>query len=150
MIDRGSRDQIAALLKDLGTGKVTKVQFDERRPRSRDRAVREVVAQARLLLGDAREDPESGGLELGRDDRRDVERWILFLQTDLPYRWPILPLWARILGLIPSVLTFGLFWRPYRLWFERQGDFRVWPFLERRELDAARPVRPAGRGRRVP
>ena len=145
MVDRTSRDQLIELLSNLAAGRMAKDEFEARRPHSKDRAVREVAAQAWLLFDDAREDAGSGRYKLARDDRRDVARWILFLQTERELAWPALPAWARIIGFVPSVLTFGLFWRPYRFWFERQGDFRVWPFLEQRELDEARQ---AGRTRR--
>ena len=147
MVDRTSRDQLIELLSNLAAGEMAKDQFEARRPRSKDRAVGEVAGQAWLLFADARHDARTGRYKLTRDDRRDVARWILFLETEGEYRWPALPGWARIAGFVPSVLTFGLFWRPYRFWFERQGDFRVWPFLEKDELDDARKMRPARRSR---
>jgi hypothetical protein len=138
MVDRTARDRLIELLHGIAAGEVGREDLGARRPRSKDRAVREVAAQAWLIFGDAREGGTSSRLELARDDRRDLERWILFLRTDRDYRWPSLPAWARVAGFIPSILTFGLFWRPYRAWFERQGDHRVWPFLEKKELDESK------------
>ncbi|MEO8034505.1 MAG: hypothetical protein ABI837_08725 [Acidobacteriota bacterium] len=138
MIDRPSRDQLAALLHLFADGGITEDEFEERRPHSRDRAVREIVGQARLLYGDRRDPSHAGRQRVSGQDRRELTRWSLFLQHDLEYAWPSLPLWATILGAIPNVLTFGLFWRPYRKWFESRGDHRVWPFRSEEELRKAR------------
>jgi hypothetical protein len=148
MVERIARDQLIELLGELAAGRLTKDQFVARRPRSKDRAVGEISSQAWLLFDDARGEGRAGAFQLPRDDRRDLDRWILFLQSGKEYEWPALPAWARILGFVPSVLTFGLFWRPYRFWFERQGDFRVWPFHDRGELNETRRLAPNRGSRR--
>lgn len=138
MIDRTSRDQLAELLRHLAAGQISSGEFHDRRPRSNDLAVREVIEQAWLLCRDLPEQKVSGRKKVPRDSRGEVSRWILFLETDREYEWPALSSWARVLGFIPSVITFGLFWSPYRFWFKRQGDFRVWPFLDEQQFRAAR------------
>jgi hypothetical protein len=145
MIDMASRRQLIQMLMELAEGSLARDRFEAQRPRSKDLAVREVAGQAWLLFEDLRQQTRTGRYRLARDDRRDVERWILFLESEREYRWPALPRWARIIGFVPSILTFGLLWRPYRFWFERQGDFRVWPFRDRSELDEARATRPSRR-----
>jgi hypothetical protein len=135
MIDRESRDILADLLRQVSAGRIGKDAFQASLPRSKDKAVQEIIGQSWLLFDDLREH------ELAAPDRKDrpeVLRWILFLRTDLQYEWPSLPAWARILGFVPSILTFGLFWRPYRGWFERQGDWRVWPFVRDADFKAAK------------
>jgi hypothetical protein len=143
VIDRTSRNELAELLRGLVAGQITSDEFHDRRPRSRDTAVREVIEQAWLLGRDLHEQKGAGRKKLPRDVRSEVSRWILFLETDSEYEWPALSTWARVLGFIPSVITFGLFWSPYRFWFKRQGDFRVWPFLDEQQFRVAR-----GRGAR--
>lgn len=138
MIDRPSRDQLAELLRQLVAGEISGGEFHDRRPRSNDLAVREVIEQAWLLCRDLPAPKASGRKKLPRDSRGEVTRWILFLETDREYEWPALSTWARVLGFVPSVITFGLFWAPYRIWFRRQGDFRVWPFVDEQQCRAAR------------
>jgi hypothetical protein len=143
MIDRSARDSLARLLAAFLAGEMTIASLQQSAPQSRDLVVREIVAQAWLLRdeGPAAE-PKT---RFTREDRGEISRWILFLKSDLPYRWPTLPTWARIAGFVPSVLTFGLFWYPYRRWFETRGDHRAWPFLSEDDLKKARntPKRPA-------
>lgn len=137
MIDRTSRDQLAELLRHLAAGQISSDEFQDRRPRSQDLAVREVIEQGWLLCRDLVEQKAAGRKRLPRDAHGEVSRWILFLETDREYEWPALSTWARVLGFVPSVITFGLFWSPYRFWFKRQGDFRVWPFLDEQQLQTA-------------
>ncbi|MEO6259545.1 MAG: hypothetical protein ABIP63_04310 [Thermoanaerobaculia bacterium] len=136
MIDRISRDQLIELLDGLAAGRIPRAEFRARTPRSTDRGVREIVAQASLLEPPNPDTPNPQ--RLTGEDRGEIARWILFLESNGDYRWPSLPTWLRVLCVIPSILTFGLIWRPYRRWFEKQGDHRVWPFLDAGELKAAR------------
>jgi len=135
MVDRASRDTLVTLLGELAAGQIAKERFEDAVVPSRDKAVREIVAQAWLLYDDVR---TNDLIAPSKKDRSEVGRWALFLKTDLEYEWPSLPLWARVLGFIPSILTFGLFWRPYRIWFERRGDWRVWPFLRDADFKTAK------------
>ena len=146
MIDRASRDRLAALLRDLSDGNVSKDEFHQQLPRSKDLAVREIVEQAWLLCRDLPEPKAAGLKKLPRDARGEVARWILFLESDREYEWPALSPLARALGFIPSVITFGLFWSPWRWWFKRRGDSRVWPFIDSEHYQAAQG---GGRRKRV-
>ena len=139
LIDRTSRDSLIELLNDFAANRIRRQELFARKPASRDRAVREIIAQALLL--ERPDDDSPGSRNLTGEDRGEVARWVLFLQTDAEYRWPSLPTWLRVAGFIPSILTFGLIWRPYRRWYERQGDHRVWPFLDANEHNAARRKR---------
>jgi hypothetical protein len=140
VIDRVARGNLAELLRRTADGDLGSEEFERLRPRSRDRAVREIVGQARLLFADRKASSETSG-RLSGDDRRDVSRWTQFLESDREYAWPVLPLWATLLGAIPNLLTFGLFWRPWRAWFERRGDYKVWPFLSLREMKEEKSAR---------
>ncbi len=94
-------------------------------------------------------------LPRGSAARRAVARWIVFLHGDDEYLWPEYS-FLQIVNWPLDLLTFG--WRERRKkrrWreFREAGDFAVWPFVERAELDRARarPLLLAGRaGRREP
>ncbi len=138
MIDRASREQLAALLGELTAGNVSNDEFHAQLPRSNDLAVREIIEQAWLLCRELPEPKAEGRKKLLRDARAEVSRWTLFLESEREYEWPALPKWARVLGFVPSVLTFGLFWAPYRWWFKRSGDSQVWPFIDEKQFQEAR------------
>lgn len=134
VIDRSSRDRLTILLRDLQEGSVDGSEFRASSFRSNDLAVREIAEQAWLLFRDLPEPNVPGRRKVLRDLRAEVGRWILFLGSEREYEWPALSATARVLGFIPSLLTFGLFWAPYRWWFKRRGDYRVWPFLDEAQL----------------
>lgn len=141
MIDRASRDRLTNLLRDLQEGSVDGSEFRASSFRSSDLAVREIAEQAWLLFRDLPEPNVPGRKKVLRDLRAEVERWIHFLGSEREYEWPSLSAAARLLGFIPSLLTFGLFWAPYRWWFKRRGDYRVWPFLDEVQFEETRRKR---------
>jgi hypothetical protein len=138
VIDRPLRDELIILLRDLS--EANRNQFRAPFTRSGDRAVREVAEQAWLLCRDLPEPGSAGRKKQLREARGEIARWTLFLQSEREYEWPVLPKWARVLGFLPSVLTFGLFWAPYRWWFKRSGDAQVWPFIDEKQFQDARAV----------
>jgi hypothetical protein len=140
VIDRQLRSQLMILLRDLSEGATSRDQFRAPFSRSDDLAVREVAEQAWLLCRDLPEPGSADRKKLFREARGEISRWTLFLESEHEYEWPVLPKWARILGFLPSVLTFGLFWAPYRWWFKRSGDAQVWPFIDEKKLQEARGV----------
>lgn len=138
MIDRPHRGQLMILLRELSEGETGRDQFRGPFSRSEDLAVSEVAEQAWLLCRDLPEPGSAGRKKLLREARGEISRWTLFLESEREYEWPVLPKWARILGFLPSVLTFGLFWAPYRWWFKRSGDAQVWPFIDEKQFQDAR------------
>jgi hypothetical protein len=138
VIDRPLRGELIVLLRDLS--EANRNQFRAPFTRSNDLAVREVAEQAWLLCRDLPEPGSAGRKKQLREARGEIARWTLFLESEREYEWPVLPKWARILGFLPSVLTFGLFWAPYRWWFKRSGDAQVWPFIDEKQFQEARGV----------
>lgn len=139
MIDRAARDQLIVLLGQLqeGNANANGSEFRLYAFQGKDLAVREIAEQAWLLSRDLPEPNAPGRKKVLRDLRAEVSRWVLFLGTGRAYEWPSLSRAARVLGFIPSLLTFGLFWAPYRWWFKRRGDYRVWPFLDEQQFLSA-------------
>jgi hypothetical protein len=137
VIDRLLRGQLTVLLRDLSEGNARRDQFRAPFSRSKDLAVREIAEQAWLLCRDLPEPGSAGRKKRLREARGEVSRWILFLESEREYEWPSLSSAARVAGFIPSVITFGLFWAPYRWWFRRRGDSRVWPFIDEKQFQTA-------------
>ena len=74
---------------------------------------------------------------LNRSARREISRWIVFLYSDEEYIWPEYDL-LRIVNWPLNLLTFGWWERmKERKWkqFVEAGDFAVWPFCKREQLD---------------
>ncbi len=138
MIDRPLRSELIVLLRDLS--EANRNQFRAPFTRSKDLAVREVAEQAWLLCRDLPEPGSAGRKKQLREARGEIARWTLFLESEREYEWPVLPKWARVLGFLPSVLTFGLFWAPYRWWFKRSGNAQVWPFIDEKQFQDVRGI----------
>jgi hypothetical protein len=138
VIDRPLRSQLMILLRELSEGSAGRDQFCAPFSDSEDLAVREVAEQAWLLCRDLPEPGSADRKKRLREARGEISRWTLFLESDREYEWPVLARWARVLGFLPSVFTFGLFWAPYRWWFRRSGDSSVWPFIDEKQLQDAR------------
>ena len=152
MIDLEARKQLSQLLRNLALGRITVEKFDlscEFLPVSgRDSALAEIALQAPSLK---------------KVPRREVARWILFLQSGQEYEWPLEALDTNPLGIlavVPLVFIMGAilgsvtagFWTSvalslpmtgYCLWQDyrkqKAGADAVWPFY--RLEDAASATR---------
>ena len=141
MIDREARDLMAEALRQLLARQITNDEFEDMIPSgpSDDGALGPIESRAWTFY----DDMHAHKLDREFTDamRSDVARWLLFLQTDLKYRWSPGP-WDRfpIYNWPLNLLTLG-WWerRKARLLaeWEQQGDVTVWPFLERSAFDAA-------------
>lgn len=122
-------------MRHFAAGLITNDQFEDRLPRSRDAAVKEVRANAWYLYDDLREYRLAGRDRLPEEARSAVARWVLFLGTDLEYEYPCSGEMASLAFDLLSLCTFGLAGWAWRRRFRRQKD--LWPFFRRADFDAA-------------
>jgi hypothetical protein len=138
MIDAGSRRTVAELLRHLAAGQITNDQSEDRLPcDSADAAVAQIRQQAWFLYGDLREYRFVGRDRLSNEHRREVARWIVFLQSDLEYEWPRMSTVTSALLFIANLCTLGWAGRVIAARFRRHGNLEVWPFIRRSQYDAA-------------
>jgi hypothetical protein len=141
MIDRPARDRAALALRRFTANRITNEEFLDSYPTSAsDPAVRAIDSRAWALYDDFREHR----LDASRELRREIARWVVFLHSDVEYRWPPFqfimvqpPRWL-------DWLSGGRLSRRQDEAFARfcaAADFSVWPFHSGEELaDAvARP-----------
>ena len=89
MIDRAARDRAALLLRRFAAGRLTNDDFVDAFPSSKtDPALRAVDQRAWALYDDFRTHRLTGRHALAPAGRREVARWVLFLQSDVEYTWP--------------------------------------------------------------
>jgi hypothetical protein len=141
MIDRAARDKLALDLRRLVSGVITNDDFrDEGRPSS-DPAIQAVEHQAWFLYSDNCNHRLVGQHRLKDDDRRIVARWIVFLDSDLEYMWPAWKHWP-----IKRLAIYDLFALLFPRWYKKRkeekpfssiGDFDVWPFTSKADLETA-------------
>jgi hypothetical protein len=143
MIDRAARDQLSRNLRLLVSGRISNDQFEDGIPRTKDAAVAACADMAWLLYGDMKEHRLVGRNSIGPSERREVLRWILFLDSEFEYRWPRI----RSPGLQPlrrvrPALTRWLHWpsaisAKHATDFLASGDHNAWPFISRSEYKHA-------------
>ena len=139
MINRADRDQLALLLRRYVAGRITNDELADAPARSQDPAIRPIYEFAWQLYDDVSNHRAEGRHSLSPEARRMVARWILFLHSDLEYRWPRFS-FLQIYNLPLNLLTLGWWERRKACRFEafqRAGHFKVWPFVTSEEFKSA-------------
>lgn len=140
-IDPPARRALARLLRRFAAGQMTNREFEAGIPRSRDAAIAEITSLGIWpLYDDLSTHKMTGRWRLTPPQRKAVARIVLYLHAGLPYRYPRESGWAAARTLLLSALTAGWFGRQRRAQLWREADTAAWPFVSRRELDAARQV----------
>jgi len=156
MVDRAARDQLALSLRRLVCGKISNDQFEDGIRKTEDVAIAAIAEMAWLLYSDMKEHRLVGRHVIDPSDRREVLRWILFLDSDLEYLWPEMRLAGQHpLRRVRPVLTRWLGWQISAETVARflaAGDYAAWPFVSRSQYKHAirQPRRLAGRRRSAP
>jgi hypothetical protein len=88
MIDKKARKQLASAIRNYASGLVNNEEFEELLPHwhSKDYAVSEIDY---LGIGPYYKDDGVIKIKLSQEERKEFARWILFLQTDNEYEWPV-------------------------------------------------------------
>ena len=141
MIDREARRIFAQAIRALVAGQITNYEFEDSRiPRlnTSDPAVSAIYQEgAWHLYCDLEEHRLRGKHAVSRAEKSQVARWVLFLRTDLPYKWPELR-GIRFFALaVANLLSLGLANRFYARWFRQQGEVDLWPFIRRQDYETA-------------
>jgi hypothetical protein len=145
MIDRVARNDHAQKLRWLASGRISNDQYEDSLPISDDEATDSIFWNGGWhLYSDTTEHRLTGNKALDKFTKKDVARWVLFLKSDLPYRWPSS---GPIVFLKNCMffLTLGFAFRKFRQKRQRvlqQGHGPAWPFFSQEEVNAAlsRPV----------
>nr|CEN54972.1 putative integron gene cassette protein [uncultured bacterium] len=141
VMDRKARDKAAELLRQFASGRITNFELENCWPTSIDPAIRGLESTIWCFYDDFKEHTLQGPFALAPEMRRVVARWIVFLHTNEPYKWPniaypgVRPLrrsWiTRRLNLINLITR-----REQR--FLKAGAFEVWPFISAQSFENAR------------
>jgi hypothetical protein len=132
MVDRTQRDAARRVLRRFIDGEITNDEFEAQFPRSaEDSAIPAIKANAWILYSDLRQHKLTGKYAPNAEIRAILERCVLFLETDLEFKWPVPKI--SLTNILTNV------WPKVRL--EKQapqpseGDEDVWPFFRRQDYD---------------
>ena len=129
MIDRISRDKLAETLRQYVSGRVTNDTLDDLKTNNEDYGVKAIKDAAWFLYDDLYEHKAVGKDRIEKDNRHEVSKWIIFLQSDEEYLWPR----PSILQKIGSILTLVF----YKLDTSNNEEKEVWPFFAKESLESA-------------
>ena len=132
MIDRASRNKLAETLRQYVSGRITNDTLDDLDINNEDYGVQAVKDAAWFLYDDLYEHKAVGRNRIKKDDRHEISKWIVFLQSDEEYLWPKPSIFK---GLI-SILTFGLY-KNNDSNDLNDGDEEAWPFFKNENLKSA-------------
>lgn len=137
--DRVARDKFAELLRHYAAGLISNDVLEAGMPAADDPALHEIFANGVwFLYDDLREYKKVGRDRLEADHRAFVARTLLFLKTDLPYRWPPTTGFRFLPHRIMAIATFGWLGRVWLRRHWRTGEASAWPFFNAEELAVAR------------
>jgi hypothetical protein len=137
MIDRPGRAGLAEHLRRLASGRLTNAEFDGiRLDHSEDEALVAIGDAGWSLYDDFFVYRLRGHRALNSHALDAVARCILFLDSDLPYEWPVRR--PTVKSLLWTLLTVGTWLRRDRRRWEASGPYHVWPFF--RESDYQRAL----------
>jgi hypothetical protein len=88
IIDRASREAATSLIVRFRDGELTNHQFEDRRPRSDDRALGALSTTIWCIYNDMPEHTLTGRCALTAEAHAWMSRCRLFAESDLPYEWP--------------------------------------------------------------
>ena len=129
MVDRISRDKLAETLRQYVSGRITNDTLDDLNINNEDFGVKAIKHASWFLYDDLYEHKAIGRNKIEKENRYNISKWILFLQSDEEYLWPRPSIFDNII----SMLTFGL----YNNHSKSDGHKEAWPFYKTDELNNA-------------
>jgi len=138
MIDRQKRDRLAQAIRQLLSGRIDNLAFNDldcpgNVTDSDDRALFEIFYSVWPHYDDFRSHP----FRVTDGQKLDFERCVIFLHSDCEFEWPQKKFGAGFVDYFRRLLD-EITFRRFRLWpREASGDIRVWPFFRRDDYDRA-------------
>ncbi len=129
MIDRISRNKLAETLRQYVSGRVTNDTLDNLDVNNQDLGVKAIKGASWFLYDDLYEYKAVGKNRIENENRHEVSKWIVFLQSDEEYLWPQPSIFEKLV----SILTLGL----YKSNTSNDGDKEAWPFFKNENLESA-------------
>lgn len=135
MIDRRARNILAEEVRHFVAGLTDNFTFDDRvfNFTTKDTGVSNIRHEMWLIYDDFSRHKLKGKWSLTIQDKAVAARCILFLKTNLEYRWP--PKQSLFQSFV-RLLTFGLTSNFFEKKWKASGSWEVWPFFTLEEFEA--------------
>ena len=145
MVDRKARNQLIDAIGGLAAGRIDNFDFDAVVDciQTDDMGVVQIRQAMWHVYDDLHRHTLTGKWALSDAQNKIVERFILFLRSNLDYQWPPQPLGNPFARLLVGILTLGFIPRYFDKKWRACGSWEVWPFISVGEFNDAKP---GGRG----
>ncbi len=143
IVDVKARKVAAQVFRNFINGKITNFEFEDSMPDTDDWAVRAIEHTAWLLYDDFETHKLDGRHALSVNEKKTVVRWILFLHTDLEYKWPDMsepgsdPKYRVEPNRFLRFFKLGAISPEEERAFKAAGHYQVWPFISFADYAAA-------------
>ncbi len=145
VVDLPARRNAAEIFRRFIGGQITNDHFLDRLPDTNDPAIGVVWDATWSFYCDFREHKLTARDRLHPDTRRACIRWLLFLDSDLPYQWPPIhqphanPIEGAGSGMSAMIRRWvGKDEQPSQTdKFANAGHYPVWPFISQKDYRAA-------------
>ena len=131
MIDRVSRDKLAETLRQYVSGRITNYTLDDLQTNNKDQGVKAISHAAWFLYDDLHEHKAVGNYKLDKENKHDISKCIVFLQSNEEYLWSNPSIRQNLI----TIFTFGLYKKISLT--DKDGDVKAWPFFKNKELKNA-------------
>ena len=136
MIDRDNRHKVIEHARHYVSGLIDNDDLDALmfdRIQTNDIGLIKVMEQLWHCYNDLSTHKNEGKHKLSENARKDIARYILFLQSDTEYKWPGHTLNLPIPRILSYLFTLGIL--PYFVdkKFRNSGPIEIWPFFTEKE-----------------
>lgn len=140
MIDRNARNSMAEATRHYLAGLSTNFVFDDTifDLKSDDPAIKAIRDNLWLIYDDIRKHKHEGKWKVSEEQREIIMRIIMFLKSDIEFRWPTVPGWYEGFRPLIWLFTFSVGTRSLDRRFEIKDDKNVWPFRNHDEIQVAK------------
>lgn len=132
MVDKIARNSLTDSLLKFASRQLTNSEFENSIPDSKDPIIGAIYSSVWCLFDDFKEEPLDKEVADNKEFKDKIDRWILFLRTDLEYKWPefrypgVRPVQHSWLGKLAGTPK-------KEAKFMAFGDYEVWPFYSKSE-----------------
>lgn len=139
MVDRKARDQLMDVIGRLVAGRIDNFDFDEvvESVQTDDMGVVEIRKAMWYVYDDLCRHKLTKKWALSDAQKNIVERFILFLRSNIEYQWPPQPLQNPLARLFVGLPSFGYVPRHLDKKWQASGNWEVWPFKTLGEFNEA-------------
>lgn len=140
MIDRVARNKLAEEIRHFIGGFKDNFEYDDAvfDIRTKDSGVIEIIQNVWLTYDDLRRHKMEGEWALSSEQLDIIRRCIVFLKSNIEYKWPKWPLYYRAARPLLWLISGGKLTKILDSRFNGGGDLEVWPFFSAEEYEDAK------------